>query len=62
MFLVIVGAVLLCAIGTAALYDHRAMRLGWRASPSTEEAFNYRLDGDAWPRAARDYRVSAKTG
>jgi hypothetical protein len=45
--LAIVGGVIVAAIAVAMVYDHRARRRGWRVGPSTEEAFQNRLDVEA---------------
>jgi hypothetical protein len=39
MFVVIVGGVILGAVGLAALHDWRARRRGWTVCASTEGAF-----------------------
>jgi hypothetical protein len=42
--LAIIGGILLGTIAAGAAYDYRARRRGWRVNPSTEEAFQNRLD------------------
>lgn len=44
MFVAVLGAVVVGAVGLAALYDYRARRRGWKVRASTEEALNNRLD------------------
>jgi len=44
MLVVIAGAVILGAIGVAALYDYRARRRGYRISASTDAARDNWLD------------------
>jgi hypothetical protein len=40
---VIIG-VIAVSVGSAAWYDRRAKRRGWRTGASTEEAFQHRMD------------------
>ncbi len=44
IFLAVVGGVIIVALGLAGWYDHRAKRRGWRVGPSSEEAFQHRMD------------------
>ena len=44
IFLAVVGGVIIIALGLAGWYDHRAKRRGWRVGPSSEEAFQHRMD------------------
>ena len=43
IFLAVVGGVIIIALGLGC-YDHRAKRRGWRVGPSSEEAFQHRMD------------------
>ena len=42
--LIIFGGIIVAALVGAAVYDYRAKRRGWRVGPSTEEAFQNRMD------------------
>jgi hypothetical protein len=44
IILTISGGIIVAAFAGAAVYDYRARRRGWRVSPSTEEAFQNRMD------------------
>jgi hypothetical protein len=44
IFMVSIGGVIAAVIVAGAVYDYRARRRGWRVNPSTDEAFQNRLD------------------
>lgn len=50
LFILVVGGVMVVAIGLALVYDHRAKRRGWRVGASTEEALHNRVDVKALER------------
>ena len=47
IFLIIVGGVIVVALGLAAWYDHRAKRHGWRVNPSSRGAIGHSMDWES---------------
>jgi hypothetical protein len=47
IILAISGGIIVVVIAAAAVYDYRARRRGLRVGPSTEEAFQNRVDVEA---------------
>ena len=45
--LVVIGGVIIIALGLAGWYDHRAKQRGWRRRAFGKEAFQHRMDVDA---------------
>jgi hypothetical protein len=44
MVLIVVGALIVVALGLAGWYDHRAKKRGWHVGISGQEAFQHRMD------------------